>query len=102
MRIFFGIFAVAILVSLGFLGIRLKEAHDESEYWKTREATLKHELQELRKEVEEYGAFLDRLRRDPEFQDATARKELGYGKPSELNFRFPEKLKEVRAGDANP
>ena len=102
MRIFFGIFAVAILVSFGFLGIRLKEAHDESEYWKTREATLKHELQELRKEVEEHGAFLDRLRRDPDFQDATARKELGYGKPGELNFRFPEKQKEVRAGDANP
>ena len=102
MRIFFGIFAVAILVSLGFLGIRLNEAHGESEYWKTREATLKHELQELRKEVEEHGAFLDRLRRDPDFQDATARKELGYGKPGELNFRFPEKQKEVRAGDANP
>ena len=102
MRIFFGIFAVAILVSLGFLGIRLKEAHDESEYWKTREATLKHELQELRKEVEEHGAFLDRLRRDPDFQDATARKELGFGKLGELNFRFPEKQKEVRAGDANP
>ena len=30
MRIFFGIFAVAILVSLGFLGIRLKEELDES------------------------------------------------------------------------
>ncbi len=102
MRIFFGIFAVAILVSLGFLGVRLKEAHDESEYWKTREATLKHELQELRKEVEEHSAVLDRLRRDPDFQDATARKELGYGKPGELNFRFPEKQKEVRAGDANP
>ena len=102
MRIFFGIFVMAILVSLGFLGIRLIETHDEREYWKTREATLKHELQELRKEVEEHGAFLDRLRRDPDFQDATARKDLGYGKPGEFNFRFPEKQKEVRAGDANP
>ena len=102
MRIFFGIFSVAILAALTFLGVRLKEAHDESEYWKTREATLRHELQELRKEVEEHGAFLDRLRRDPDFQDATARKELGYGKPGELNYRFPEEQKGVRAGDANP
>ena len=61
MRIFFGIFSVAILAALTFLGVRLKEAHDESEYWKTREATLRHELQELRKEVEEHGAFLDRI-----------------------------------------
>ena len=86
----FGIFSIAAIVAMVFLGLSLKEAHDESEHWKTRKATLENELLELRKEVEEHGAFLDRLRRDPDFQDAMARKELGYGKLGELNIRFPK------------
>ena len=90
MRIVFGIFSLAAIVAMVFLGLSLKDAHDESEHWKTRRATLENELLELRKEVEEHGAFLDRLRRDPDFQDAMARKELGYGKPGELNIRFPK------------
>ena len=34
--------------------------------------------------------FLDKLRSDPDFQDAVARKELGYGKPDERLYRFSE------------
>lgn len=90
MRIVFGIFSMAAIVAMVFLGLSLKDAHDESEHWKTRKATLENELLELKQEVEEHGAFLDRLRRDPDFQDAMARKELGYGKPGELNIRFPK------------
>tara|TARA_B100001094_G_scaffold78041_1_gene74351 strand:+ start:247 stop:555 length:309 start_codon:yes stop_codon:yes gene_type:complete len=90
MRIIFGIFSVATTVAMVFLGLSLKDAYEESEHWRTRKATLENELLELRKEVESHSVFLDRLRRDPSFQDAMARKELGYGKPGELNFRFPK------------
>lgn len=90
MRIIFGILSVATIVAMVFLGLSLKDAYDESEHWKTRKATLENELLELRKEVKDHGAFLDRLRRDPGFQDAMARNELGYGKLGELNFRFPK------------
>ena len=90
MRIIFGIFSVATTVAMVFLGLSLKDAYEESEHWRTRKATLENELLELRKEVESHSVFLDRLRRDPSFQDAMARKELGYGKPGELNIRFPK------------
>ena len=90
MRIAFGVFLIVAILAMVFLGLRLKDAHDESEHWKTRRATLENELIELKKEVEEHSSFLDRLRRDPDFQDAMARKELGFGKPGELNFRFPK------------
>ena len=90
MRIAFGIFLIVAILAMVFLGLSLKDAHDESEYWKTRRATLENELMELRKEVEDHGAFLDRLRRDPHFQDAIARKDLGFGKTGELKFRFPK------------
>ncbi len=102
MRVVFGIFATAAIIALVFLGVSLKEAYDEREYWKTREATLEHELKELRKEVDDHKAFLERLRRDPNFQDAMARKELGFGKPSETNFRFPEETKKNHTGNQKP
>jgi cell division protein FtsB len=102
MRIVFGIFSLAAIVAIVFLGLSLKDAHDESEHWKTRRATLENELLELRKEVEEHGAFLDRLRRDPDFQDAMARKELGYGKSGELNFRFPKEEANLTNESAEP
>ena len=102
MRIVFGIFSMVAIVAMVFLGLSLKDAHDESEHWKTRRATLENELLELRKEVEEHGAFLDRLRRDPDFQDAMARKELGYGKSGELNFRFPKEEANLTNESAEP
>jgi len=36
---------------------------------------------------------LDRLRRNPDFQDEVAKKELGYGKPDEWLYRFPPETK---------
>lgn len=93
---------MAAIVAIIFLGLRLKVTHDESEHWKTRRATLENELLELRKEVEEHGTFLDRLRRDPDFQDAMARKELGYGKSGELNFRFPKEEANLTNESAEP
>jgi cell division protein FtsB len=93
LRVILGFAALLTLSALVFLGLRLKETYDEYEHWKTREATLENELDELRQEVQDHKVFLDRLMRDPEFQDATARKELGFGKPSEMHFRFPEELR---------
>ena len=91
LRVILGFAALLTLSVLVFLGLRLRETYDEYEHWKTREATLENELDELRQEVQDHKVFLDRLMRDPEFQDATARKELGFGKPSEMHFRFPGK-----------
>ena len=94
LRLILGVVALLTLSALLFLGLRLKETYDEYEHWKTREATLENELNELRQEVHDHKAFLDRLMRDPEFQDATARKELGFGRPGEMHFRFPEESQE--------
>ena len=49
------------------------------------------ELDDLRIEANDHRQFLDKLRRDPDFQDAVARKELGYGKNEERLYRFPSK-----------
>ena len=45
-------------------------------------------MEVLREEAREHQEFLDRLRRNPDFQDDVAKKELGYGKLDEWLYRF--------------
>ena len=88
----------ALLVTIATLGVIAsiylflegKLAFEEYTHWKSREAVLEKELEELRIEAKNHREFLDRLRRDPLYQDAVARKELGYGSSVERLYRFPE------------
>lgn len=83
----------------GYLLIQIKQALDEYHHWKTREAVLEKELEDLREEVTKHRKFLDRLRTDPSYQEEIARKELGYGKESERLYRFPKiKINENNSG----
>ena len=84
------IFSV-ILIAAIYLFIQLNRAYDEFSHWQSREAVLEKELDDLRTEANDHRQFLDKLRRDPDFQDAVARKELGYGKNEERLYRFPGK-----------
>jgi cell division protein FtsB len=68
---------------LFYLVIQVNQALQEYKHWQTRESVLEKELQVLREEAKLHQQFLDRLRRNPDFQDEVARKELGYGKPEE-------------------
>jgi len=75
----------------GYLLIQVKQAFDEYNHWKSREAVLEKELEDLREEVSKHRQFLNKLRTDPNYQDEIARKELGYGKEGERLYRFPKK-----------
>jgi cell division protein FtsB len=79
------------VISLCYLTLQVNQALQEYKHWKTRESVLEKELEVLREEARNHQQFLDRLRRNPDFQDEVARKELGYGKPNEWLYRFPEK-----------
>lgn len=82
---------IVILVSLGvvYLSLQMHRAYSEYRHWKSRESVLVKELEDLREEARHHQVFLDRLRRNPDFQDEVARKELGYGQPDEWLYRFP-------------
>jgi cell division protein FtsB len=80
-----------ILIAAIYLFIQLNRAYDEFSHWQSRETVLEKELDDLRTEANDHRQFLDKLRRDPDFQDAVARKELGYGKNEERVYRFPDK-----------
>ena len=70
--------------------MQFQTAFAEYTHWRSREAVLEKELEDLRQEAKADRKFLERLRRDPDFQDAIARKELGYGKTNERLYRLPE------------
>ena len=78
-----------VLLAAVYLLFQLNRAYEEFTHWKSREAVLEKELEDLRTEANDHRQFLDKLRRDPDFQDAVARKELGYGKAEERLYRFP-------------
>ena len=80
-----------VLLAAVYLLFQLNRAYEEFTHWKSREAVLEKELEDLRTEANDHRQFLDKLRRDPDFQDAVARKELGYGKSEERLYRFPDK-----------
>ena len=78
-----------VLLAAVYLLFQLNRAYEEFTHWKSREAVLEKELEDLRTEANDHRQFLDKLRLDPDFQDAVARKELGYGKSEERLYRFP-------------
>ena len=73
-----------------YLALQVNQALQEYKHWKTRESVLEKELEVLREEARSHQQFLDRLRRNPDFQDEIARQVLGYGNPQEWLYRFPE------------
>ncbi len=89
-KIFSSVLIILSLVCITYLALQVNQALQEYKHWKTRESVLEKELQVLREEARAHQQFLDRLRRNPDFQDEVARKELGYGHPDEWLYRFPE------------
>ena len=95
-------FVILAFCAGGYLLLQLQRAFDEYSHWQTKEAVLEKELQDLRREAKRHRQFLDRLRRYPDFQDAIARKELGYGKSDELLYRMPEEKAEAPQQSQDP
>ncbi len=89
-RIFSILLFLFSLACIAYLGVQVNQAFQEYKHWKTRESVLEQELEILREEARTHQQFLDRLRRNPDFQDEVARQELGYGNPEEWLYRFPE------------
>jgi cell division protein FtsB len=92
-KLFLLFITVLGVIGGSYLLIQIKQALDEYYHWKSREAVLEKELEDLRQEVSKHRKFLEKLRTDPNYQEEIARKELGYGKEGEKLYRFPkEKL----------
>ena len=92
-KIFSGLIVVVALSAVAWLIFSYKNASDELSHRESDKAVLQKDIEELRKEANSNRKYLEKLRKDPDFQDATARQELGYGKDGERVYRFPEETK---------
>ena len=89
-------FLPTIVIGLGvfilvMLLIKLNEANTELSLWESKKEVLEEELKNMRIEANRNREFLEKLRKNPDFQNDVARRELGYGKKDEKVFRFSEK-----------
>ena len=85
-----GLLALVALVAVGYPWMRLQSTYLEYDKWRTREAVLREEVRKLKEEIAQHRQFLDRLASDPAFQEAVTRKEIGFAKPGEHLYHFPE------------
>lgn len=79
--------------AVAWLIFSYKNASDELSHRESEKAVLQKDIEVLREEADSNRKYLEKLRKDPDFQDATARQELGYGKDGERVYRFPEENK---------
>tara|TARA_B100000989_G_scaffold291322_1_gene265666 strand:+ start:1602 stop:1937 length:336 start_codon:yes stop_codon:yes gene_type:complete len=86
------ILAVSIIVAIGagiWLLFLYKDTLEEISHRESNKAVLEKDIMDLRSEANKHRKYLDELRKNPEFQDAVARRELGYAKEGERVTRFP-------------
>ena len=79
------------LIGGGYLVIQIKQALDEYYHWKSREAVLEKELDDLRMEVTKHRKFLDRLRTDPSYQEEMPEKNWDMEKKEKGSTDFQKK-----------
>lgn len=82
---------VVLFVGLG-LGASFLFLEARSEYNRLRQTEIlnRRRLAEAQERLQEQEKVLERLRHDPAYVEKVIRKRLGYAKPDEFIFRFPE------------
>ena len=82
------VIVVMAIVLLGAFTVKINQVNKELNLWKSREDVLREDLKNLKLEASKNREFLEKLRKDPEIQNAVARRELGYAESEERVFRF--------------
>jgi cell division protein FtsB len=84
-------FYVVLFVGLGLAACFLfVEARSEYNRLRQTEVLNRRRLTEAQARLQEQEKILERLRTDPAYVEKVIRTRLGYAKPNEFIFRFPE------------
>jgi cell division protein DivIC len=84
-------FYIVLFVGFGLTASFLfLEARGEYNRLKQTEKLNHRRLSEQRMKLAEQEKVLERLRTDPAYVEKVIRKKLGYSRPDEIIFRFPE------------
>ncbi|MGH7997120.1 MAG: FtsB family cell division protein [Opitutaceae bacterium] len=81
---------LAIFAALGVAaGLYFVNMREEYTLLQRREAADQHRLDDAEKTLADQERTLDRLRNDPDYVARVIRRNLGYAKPDEAIFHFP-------------
>lgn len=81
----------AILAGLvATFSVLLHQTWQEYRAFSQREAMLATRLAAIQKDAASRQAFLEKLHQDPDFLERIVRERLGYARPGDILYRFPD------------
>lgn len=89
-RLIIGLYLLLFLVIGAASGLYFWDTREEYERLRKLQLASEQRLAEAEARLQEQEKTLERLRTDPVYVEKVIRKRLGYAKPDEYNFRFPD------------
>ena len=89
-RLIIGLYLLLFLVIGAASGLYFWDTREEYERLRKLQLASEQRLAEAEARLQEQEKTLERLRTDPVYVEKVIRKRLGYAKPDEYIFRFPD------------
>ena len=80
---------------LVIMAIELYKTRNQLAYLKTRDQEYATKIQQIEQDLTAKEEYLDKLLTDPIFLERVVRERLGYTRPEEWIYRFPDEPKET-------
>ena len=79
---------------LVIMAIELYKTRNQLTYLKTRDTEYANRIKEIEQDLSAKDEYLDKLLTDPIFLERVVRERLGYTRPEEYIYRFPNEPQE--------
>ncbi len=89
-------FMLLCVGALVIMAIELYETRNQLTYLQQRHADYRERIQQIEQDLAAKDEYLDKLLTDPVFLERVVRERLGYSRPEEWIYRFPQ---EEETGD---
>ena len=91
-------FMLLCVGALVIMAIELYETRNQLTYLQKRHADYRERIQQIEQDLAAKDEYLDKLLTDPVFLERVVRERLGYSRPEEWIYRFPQE-EEEETGD---
>ncbi len=88
-------FMLLCVGALVIMAIELYETRNQLTYLQKRHADYRERIQQIEQDLAAKDEYLDKLLTDPIFLERVVRERLGYSRPEEWIYRFPQEEEET-------
>ncbi len=75
---------------VGGFAVALQQTHRELQRFESKVSGYEAQLEQLKTDIRLKEVYLSKLEADPAFLERVVRERLGYARPDDLLYRFPE------------